>query len=338
MAVQWNPKHLAQAELSFRESIKLFDKVSRDKPDHPRVWLFLADTYAFLGEILWRMDRREEASDAFSQAMNIYDKHAEDIAAHPNPGGTFEVTSAYIHVASFLATTHREHEAADFIRKATLTFKGITDPSDVANMLYYLALIKLRLGDKAGYQATCQELRDLPIDKLMGLTKSRPIWTPSIGPDALGDMGPQVTRAEDYYANSTEVDQHFRLYVLGAAHFRAGQYQQAAQRLEESIAAFPARTSPATDSLNYHKLFLAMTHWHLGAADEARRLLVETLPEVDKELKSPASGWNRRATLELLSAEAKALIGQEEAEEAVEYVERNQPAAATRSQQNPSHE
>jgi hypothetical protein len=46
---------------------------------------------------------------------------------------------------------------------------------------------------------------------------------------------------------------------------------------------------------------------------------------VDKELKSPDSGWNRRATLKLLRSEAQALLGQEEPSKAVQN-EGNQSA------------
>jgi hypothetical protein len=56
---------------------------------------------------------------------------------------------------------------------------------------------------------------------------------------------------------------------------------------------------------------LAMAQWRPGQQADARRLLAETLPAVEEELESPASGWNRRATLELLRDEAEALIEKE---------------------------
>ena len=107
--------------------------------------------------------------------------------------------------------------------------------------------------------------------------------------------------------------------MLGAALYRAGQYEQAAQRLEESIAAYPsAPADTGFDTLNYQQLFLAMTKWQLGQRDEARRLLAETQSAVDKELQAPSTLWNRRTSLELLRREAEALIEPKEADEAVE--------------------
>jgi hypothetical protein len=61
-----------------------------------------------------------------------------------------------------------------------------------------------------------------------------------------------------------------------------------------------------------------MTNWHLGQYDEARQLIAETLPAVEKELQSPATRFVRRTSLELLLAEAEALIGSTEADGAVE--------------------
>ena len=59
--------------------------------------------------------------------------------------------------------------------------------------------------------------------------------------------------------------------------------------------------------MNCQRLFLAMTKWQLGQQVEARKLLAEILPAVDRELDFPASEWNRRATLEILRREAEAL-------------------------------
>ncbi len=68
--------------------------------------------------------------------------------------------------------------------------------------------------------------------------------------------------------------------------------------------------------INYQRLFLAMAKWQLGQRDSARRLLAETQLAVDKELASPSTEWKRRATLEILRAEAEALIVQDRADEA----------------------
>jgi serine/threonine protein kinase/tetratricopeptide (TPR) repeat protein len=198
-----------------------------------------------------------------------------------------------------------------------------------ADALYSIALMQLRLGDKSGYRATCKTLVNVPLDKLTGKFIARPVWTPCIGPGALDDPTLPVKLAEQIVANNSIKDSHYELFLLGAANYRAGQYEQAAQRLEQSIATPPSDS--ATTSLSYPRLFLTLTKWRQGHQDEARKLLAETLPAVDKERQLPSTDWNRRATLELLRDEATALIEPKKANEAVE----NKPRPDNERPSNP---
>jgi len=190
------------------------------------------------------------------------------------------------------------------------------DPSALANALHYTALAQLRLGDEAGYRATCKALIDMPVGNLDDTAKSRAIWTSCLGPNALEDLNLPVMRAEEFIKNNSLNQPHFGLYVLGAALYRAGQYELAAKRLDESIAMYQSnQPSGISDAIKYPRLFLAMTKWQLGRRDEARRLLAEIQPAIDKELPSPSTFWSRRATLEILRAEAEALIERDDADE-----------------------
>jgi tetratricopeptide (TPR) repeat protein len=206
----------------------------------------------------------------------------------------------------------------DELPRLILNAKRLSDPNGSADALYGVAVVQARVEDAAGHRATCKALVELPFDKLESLTKSRPIWTPCLLPDAIDDPKLPVKLAAELVADKSFAEPHYALYMLGAAHYRANQYDQAAQRLEEAIAAFPTGSSPATHSISYPRLLLAMTQWKLGDQDEARQLLAETLPDIEKELESPASSWNRRATLEILRSEAVALIEPKDAAEAVE--------------------
>lgn len=307
---------LSQVEHDRREAIKQFEKLSRDDPKRPGVWFLLANTYAWHGDALRSLERLNEAAAAFGRTMEIYDQHAADIAQDPTPGRTSDVTGDYLRIASFLADTHREKQAAEFFRKALAFNDGSgMNPNDSADALYYLALAQLRAGDTVSYRATCKTVVQIPLEKLDGNTKSRPVWTPCIGPDALDDSNLLVKLAEELVVTNSLTEPHFGLQLLGAAHYRAGQYQQAAERLEQSIAVYSASAVPGRDTTNYQRLLLAMTKWQLGQRDEARKLLAETLPAVEKELQSPSSSWNRRATLEVLRAEAEALIKPKEADD-----------------------
>jgi hypothetical protein len=166
----------------------------------------------------------------------------------------------------------------------------------------------------------------VPIADADDLTKVRSILPCCCGPDPLDDMSVFVNRAEQLVANNSLGQRHVVLYVSGAALFRAGEYDRAAERLEESIAAYPSDPAPGHDVINWQRLFLVMTKWKQGHQDEARQLFAETLPDLAKELRSPATVWIYRLGLELLRAEAEALIQPKDADEAAEN--KRQRAAA----------
>jgi hypothetical protein len=142
-------------------------------------------------------------------------------------------------------------------------------------------------------------------------------------------MSRLVNRAEKFFTENPQHERYFNLWVLGAALYRAGVYERAAQRLEESIDVYPRFPGTGSDNLNYQQLLLAMTKWQLGKRDEARLLLAETQPAVDKELQFPSTTWVRRTSLELLRAEAVALIGPIEADSTVENKSRTSETPTT---------
>jgi tetratricopeptide (TPR) repeat protein len=170
----------------------------------------------------------------------------------------------------------------------------------------------MRLGDAAGYRETCRALVDVPVADADDWIKANTITALCLAPDALNDSSLLVSRAKEFVATNSLNQRHVELRLLGAALFRDGQYDQAAERLDESIATYPDDPLPAFDSINYTRLLLAMAKWQLGQKDEARRILAEAKPYVEKELYSPATRWNRRTTLQLLRDEAEAMIGSDQ--------------------------
>ncbi len=60
--------------------------------------------------------------------------------------------------------------------------------------------------------------------------------------------------------------------------------------------------------MNYQRLLLAMTKWKLGDEGEARRLLAETKPTVEMEMRARSPHGFRRMSHELLQREAVTLI------------------------------
>jgi serine/threonine protein kinase/tetratricopeptide (TPR) repeat protein len=316
LLVEGNLDFLPQFEHAQRQAIRLFETLAHEEQKTYPIWFLLADGYARLGEALRRSARQSDAEAAFERAVEICEQHAAEIENNSSPR---EIVILYGFLGYYFSTTHRAQLAADHVRKAAVNAMRLSDPTEVVDSLYTVALMQARLGDKDGYRATCQAVIERPLSNLQGRDKLIAIWTPCIAPNALDDSSLPVKLGKEFLASSSKDDRLFSLCQLGAAHFRAGQYEQAAERLEEFVATDPGDSSPDTGWINYQRLFFAMTRWQLARKEDALQLLAEALPAVEKELQSPSSGWNRRATLELLRNEAQALIGQKETDEAVEH-------------------
>jgi tetratricopeptide (TPR) repeat protein len=211
-------------------------------------------------------------------------------------------------LADFLARTHREREAAEFLSQAALHTKRISDPANLVATLGALATLWLKLGDEAGYREICKALLDVPVTSAHDLTKVQSIFTWCMAPNAFEDMSLVVKRAEELAAHNSLGQRHIVHFVWGTALYRAGQYERAADELEKSIAAYPSEIAPGHEMINFQQLFLAMAKCRLGQKDEARELLAKTLPDIDKQLQSPSCFWTDRVSLEVLRREAEALI------------------------------
>ncbi len=253
-ALPWSAEHLARIEKALRAAANVFKSLTDNFPDYAHAWHFLADTHRRLGQVLELGGRSEEAEQEYRRAVELFDEHAAKFDATPindseRASGYLElasflvrrermteaeeyyrkgfdlvddpsrdqpdVTNDYANFAYYLATTHREEEAAELVRKAALGAKRLTDAYASANALYCVALMQLRLGDKAGHRATCKRLVDLPVRTKWA------IWTPCLAPNALEDLNLLATRAEEFVANNSLSKDHFGLCILGAAHFRA---------------------------------------------------------------------------------------------------------------------
>jgi tetratricopeptide (TPR) repeat protein len=174
------------------------------------------------------------------------------------------------------------------------------------------------LGDEAGIRETCAALVDAPVVSADDMAKARTILTWCLAPEAIEDLSLPVKRAEELAAHNSIDSPHIVPYILGTALYRAGQYERAAVELEKSIAAYPSEPQLGDRIINWQRLILAMTKWQLDQCDEARQLLTEIQPAIDEELHSLSTPFNYRLTLEVLRREAEALIGKEEANEAVQ--------------------
>src|SRR5262249_36489815 len=111
---------------------------------------------------------------------------------------------------------------------------------------YRHALARLALADTKHFRAACAGM-------LTRFGTSRDpnvvfwtVWTCVPAPDAVPDWGPVVQLAEKAVADDPKNCD--KLLNLGAVLYRAGRYQEAAKRLEETEAAFAQTQSPRASS------------------------------------------------------------------------------------------
>jgi tetratricopeptide (TPR) repeat protein len=310
-------KHLPTADRAFSEAKDILEKLSIAEPNRYGVWLQLADTYCWLGECKWRLDKREEAAASFRRAMDLYDERAAEIAAPIE--APINIVWDKIYMAYYLVATQREDEAPELAREAADAAKLLTDPVASAQAHFALALLQARLGEHAGYRETCQALLDVDFASASDLTKVQTIWAWCVAPDALAEMNLVVKHADEFTARNP-FDLPHGDHLLGVALYRAGEYERAAPILEQSIEVYPndPPPNPGAATIHFQRLFLAMTKWRLGRHDDARRLLAEAQAAIDEELKPPALTFEFCMPMEALRREAEALIVPKDANEAVE--------------------
>jgi tetratricopeptide (TPR) repeat protein len=165
---------------------------------------------------------------------------------------------------------------------------------------YQAALIALQMDDRDLYRRFCRMLADSIKKTDEPIAQHFAAWTAALAPEALDDF----TTLMELARSSVERDPTDRQYLtgLGAILMRAGRYDEALTRLEESDNLNPSdKTSSA-----YSLYFRAMTLNHLERFDEARKALADANVLAEKELNGPMNlpVWNRKLTLELLRQEA----------------------------------
>ena len=129
------------------------------------------------------------------------------------------------------------------------------------------ASLLLASGDRAGWRSAIAALLDRFGGTINALTANRSPGPVSLGPDATADPGVPRPAGRGWPSrrqrSATRPDD---LNTLGAALYRAGRFDEAIRRLEESI------RLPGGESRPEDWAFLAMAHHRLGHRDEARPL------------------------------------------------------------------
>jgi tetratricopeptide (TPR) repeat protein len=158
------------------------------------------------------------------------------------------------------------------------------NPTDTM-VAYWLADAWLASGERDAHRECCADLMKRHGKTKLPVVAGRVLAVCVPVSDALADMKELVPLAQ------TAQVLKFNVPLLGAALYRAGQYQAALKPLSEG--------QPRA----WNQLFLAMAYHRLGQADKAREYL-----ELATKHKTAASPWPERIEVDLLRREAELLI------------------------------
>jgi tetratricopeptide (TPR) repeat protein len=269
---------IAEAEAAYRKAIAL-------KPDDH-------EAYTNLGAALRDQGKLAEAEAAFRKAIAL---KPDDPKASANLGAFLR------HQANTLAGQGQwQRAAAEYARAVEWL------PRDLLLWCEYASALLLA-GDQEGYRRVCGEVVHRFDKATDPLTPALVARIASLAPGA-ADPARVVQWAEKgVVARPSEA---WFLHNLAMAHYRAGQFDQAVRRLEQSL-----KLGWGAHVLN--ALLLAMAHQRLGHADEARRWMDTAVQWIDQagmgltreaRFALPVPNWADRMELQLLRREAEELL------------------------------
>jgi WD40 repeat protein/tetratricopeptide (TPR) repeat protein len=270
------------------DAIQDYDKAIALQPR----WAWLYESRARLYEFTWRWDR---AVEDYDRAVNLLPR------------------SAALHGKRALARAeqgNRPEAEADIGEAVRLS------PCDPW-VLGQLSLIRLLAGDQAGYLQACDLLRRHFGQTAFPATANNVAWALVRG-EKPADPAVALRLARKAVAAAPGNPSY--LNTLGAAHYRAGEYDEARKRLNESVEKRKAQQQdltkgPTQEGWVEDWLFLALTYHRLDRPQEAKQWLAKAAAFLDADEKTRGknadSQWSaaRRAECRLLRKEAEKLLG-----------------------------
>jgi WD40 repeat protein/serine/threonine protein kinase/tetratricopeptide (TPR) repeat protein len=290
-------RRFAEADPFAREALERFQALVDVRPDRPEYRDAIAVVYGPLAYLLDGLNKPEEAAQARHEAQAARQAAEELRRSLPSPQELLESARPFA-------------ETRDWEQAAAVLNRGFERHHRSEGFLCFsTALARLLAGDVEGYVRLAGAMPSLRwnLNKWETLDALR---TRTIHPRGTADQGALLMLAQSAY--DEEVN-NWNAQNIGMAHYRAGEYDEALRRMEES------------QTLTEWCLFwpaLAMTHHQLGHAEEARLWL----DKADTFFRDfvPASGerlnleqdpyWQDWAYFEVMLQEARTLIEGDESE------------------------
>jgi tetratricopeptide (TPR) repeat protein len=166
---------------------------------------------------------------------------------------------------------------------------------------HFLSLLKA--GNVEGYRRAVSELASRSVREAVLRDPEWVPWFCVLAPGAVPDLDLPIRLAETVLPSYTAGMQHYVLNILGAALYRAGRYDEAVRRLEQSASDW----SGVGAARNW--VFLAMAHHRLGHREEARLWLEKLRAYAKREL---ATEFWEHVEIGILQSEAESLLSSAE--------------------------
>jgi WD40 repeat protein/serine/threonine protein kinase/tetratricopeptide (TPR) repeat protein len=171
------------------------------------------------------------------------------------------------------------------------------------------ARFRLLTGDTRGYRRVCRDMLKKFGTSVDAYNQAVTARVCTLADQAVADPKEPLALAARVVAQAPK--NFWYLHVLGRAHYRAGQYAQAAKRLHESL-----KVNPKWSAVGLNWLMLALVHHRQGEARQARRWLDKAAKWMDKKTRESFTG-NREALPILWVDWAECQLLRREAEKAI---------------------
>jgi tetratricopeptide (TPR) repeat protein len=177
------------------------------------------------------------------------------------------------------------------------------------------ALLCLALKDRDGYRKVCREcMPDLTAARQpLSQGEGSSAWLCLLAPDSGIDHQVITRWAERAVAVNPKNPDY--LSMLGAAHYRAGQFAEGARRMAEADETYLESRMKFVDppGMVRNRLFSCMVQCRLGRYEEARTWLRKAVQMIDSEQpKDRVFDWRQRLEWQLLRQEAEELLAKKD--------------------------
>jgi tetratricopeptide (TPR) repeat protein len=279
----WRTRGYAREPLDqWQDAAADYLEATQRKPDDWRNWSSRAWA-------LRKLERWEECIASYSRSIELQPRATHTWGMR---GDTYAITGQW------------EKAAADFAKWAELGGEGDVIP------WHHHACLRLYVDDIDGYRHICKRILDRYGASNEVAILALAVRTCVLHADAVDDPEQLVRLAETVVAANRKKGSS--LFLLGAASYRAGQFEQAVQRLEESVEA-----DPGWRATRLSAPLLALAHQRLGHTAEAEKWLEETehwFNEVSKKISHsdpaiPPSPWYEWLEFQLFRNEVDGLRG-----------------------------